>query len=245
MTELPNALPSRLTTIQKACPDTVFEANPATCPEGSAIGQATAHTPLLSNPLSGPAYLVSHGNRAFPDIEIVLQGEGVEVVLDGATDIKKGITKTSFEALPDSPVTDFELNLPEGPHSALAANVNLCENQSALNLPTVLTGQNGAVIKQNTKIVVTGCSPIVSITKAKLAGNAILLSVKTNSNGTVKISGKGLKTVSKSLKAGTYQIRVPLTKAGRSMRSKRKKVSVRISLTVGKQAVAKATTVRL
>jgi hypothetical protein len=245
VTELPNALPSRLTTIQKACPDTVFEANPATCPEGSAIGVATARTPLLSNPLTGPAYLVSHGNRAFPDIEIILQGEGVEVILDGATDIKKGITKTSFEALPDSPVETFELNLPEGPHSALAANVNLCENQSALILPTILTGQNGAVIKQNTPIVVTGCPPTVAITKAKLSGNSLLVTVKVSSQGAVKITGRGLKTVSKSLKPGTYQIRVGFTKTGKSLRKHHRTTSLHVSLKVGKQAVAKATTVRL
>jgi hypothetical protein len=245
VTELPIALPSRLTTIQKACPDTVFEANPAACDEGSVIGHGTAYTPLLEHPLVGPAYLVSHGNRAFPDIELVLQGEGITVDLDGLTDIKKGITKTTFESLPDSPISTFELNLPEGPHSALAAPASLCE-QTALNLPTILTGQNGAVLKQNTKIAVTGCPPTVTVAKTKLSGNSLLVTVKTSATGTVRISGSGLKTATKkNLKAGTYQIRVTLTKAGRSMRKHHKKVSVRVRLTVGRQAVAKSTTVRL
>ena len=244
VTELPIALPSRLTTIQKACPDTVFEANPASCDEWSVIGHAVASTPLLEHPLVGPAYLVSHGNRAFPDIEIVLQGEGITVDLDGLTDIKKGITKTTFESLPDSPISTFELNLPEGPHSALAAPASLCE-QTALDLPTILTGQNGAVLKQDTKIAVTGCPPTVSLTKAKLSGNALEVTVKVSASGTVRISGKGLKTVKKSLRAGSYQIRVPFTKVGKSLRKRHKQTSLHVSLTVGKQAVAKATNVRL
>ncbi|HTZ85247.1 MAG TPA: hypothetical protein VMB05_01135 [Solirubrobacteraceae bacterium] len=158
---LPKALPSRLTTIQKACADATFDANPASCPEGSLIGSATVHTPLLNSPLTGPAYFVSHGNAAFPDVEFVLQGEGVTLILDGKTDIKKGITYSRFEAVPDAPFTSFETVLPAGPHSIFTAHVpekerySLC--RTPLAMPTEITGQNGAVIKQSTKVAVTGC----------------------------------------------------------------------------------------
>jgi hypothetical protein len=168
---LPKALPTRLTTIQKACPDATFNANPAACPEGSVIGTAKIHTPLLQNPLSGPAYLVSHGNAAFPDVEFVLQGEGVTLVLDGKTDIKKGITYSRFESVPDAPFTSFETVLPAGPHSALTANVpqaerfSLCKQKLAM--PTEITGQNGAVIRQTTNVALTGCPKVKALTRAQ------------------------------------------------------------------------------
>jgi hypothetical protein len=154
--ELPKALPSRLTTLQKACTAAVFDANPANCPAASVIGHATATTPVLPVPLSGPAIFVSHGNEAFPSLVIVLQGYGVTVHLVGSTFIsKQGITSSTFKTVPDVPVGTFELTLPEGPYSALAANGSLCK--AKLTMPTEFVGQNGALIKATTKIQATGC----------------------------------------------------------------------------------------
>jgi hypothetical protein len=168
---LPKALPSRLSTIQQACTEAAFNTNPASCPAGSNIGTATATTPVLANPLTGPAYLVSHGGAAFPDVVIVFQSEGVTLDLVGSVNIKKQVTSSAFNSVPDAPISSFELKLPEGPHSGLAAVLpakakgNLCG--TSLTMPTTLTGQNGAQLKQNTKIQITGCPKTKKKTKPK------------------------------------------------------------------------------
>jgi hypothetical protein len=185
--ELPLQLPSRLTTLQKACTAAQFEANPAGCPPASFIGHAVVHTPLLPVPLEGPAIFVSHGNEAFPSLTMVLQGYGVTIDLVGTTFISKsGITSTTFKTVPDQPFSAFELTLSEGKYSALAANGNLCKPtvtetvrkkvkvkvkgrtktvtrkvketvSSSLVMPNEFIAQNGAAIKRNTTISVTGC----------------------------------------------------------------------------------------
>ncbi len=185
--ELPEQLPSRLTTLQKACTAAQFEANPAGCPPASIIGHAKAITPILPVPLEGPAYFVSHGGEAFPDLEIVLQGYGFTIDLTATTFISKaGITSSTFKTVPDQPVTSFELTLPEGPDSALTALGNLCSatktvtvkkkvtvkvhgrkktitrkvkkpEPATLRMPTEFVAQNGAEIHQTTPVTVAGC----------------------------------------------------------------------------------------
>ncbi len=185
--ELPLQLPSRLRTLQKACLARVFEANPAACPPESRIGHATVHTPLLPVPVEGPAIFVSHGGEAFPSLTMVLQGYGVTIDLVGSTYISpKGVTSTTFKTVPDAPFSSFELTLPEGSYSALAANGNLCKptttktvkqkvkvkvhghektvtrkvkesKPTTLVMPNEFVAQDGAVIKQDTTVGVTGC----------------------------------------------------------------------------------------
>jgi hypothetical protein len=185
-TQLPLALPSRLVTLQKACPEAQFASNAAGCPAGSDVGIATATTPVLNVPLTGPAYLVSHGGAAFPDLDVVLQGEGVKVILVGNSDIKKGITYSRFETVPDAPVSSFELNLRGGRGALLAATKNLCAPTRTvtssrhlthrvgghlkhvaltirksvaepLRMPTTMIAQNGATLHRTVNISVTGC----------------------------------------------------------------------------------------
>jgi hypothetical protein len=196
--ELPKQLPSRLSTLQKACTEAAFDANPASCPSTSIIGHAKAITPILPEPLEGPAYFVSHGGAAWPELIIVLQGYGFTIDLHGETLIsKQGVTSSTFHAVPDEPVTSFELTLPSGRYSALTGLGNLCAPTSTvtvkkkvtvrrhgkeikltrkvqqkqvttLQMPTEFVAQNGAEIHQDTPITVTGCPKAVH--KAKRHG---------------------------------------------------------------------------
>jgi hypothetical protein len=159
--DLPRQLTPRLSTLQHACLATVIEADPAGCPAASVVGSVTIITPLLRQPLVGPVYVVSHGHAATPDLEFVVQGEGVTVDVVGRTSIQHGILTSAFSSLPDVPFSTLGLVLTDGPHSLFAANLPTRAGRSmcgqSLEMPTEITGQNGAVLKQTTKLGVYGC----------------------------------------------------------------------------------------
>ena len=248
--ELPKQLPSRLTTLQKACLAAVFEANPESCGPDSRVGHAVVHTPILNVPLEGTAYLVSHGGEGFPALTMVLKGGGITIDLVGTTYISpKSITSTTFKTVPDTPFTSFELTLPEGAYSALGAylpgspNGSMCGQK--LVMPTEMIAQNGMALYQNTPISVTGCPPSVSITKTVVKGNSVAVTVKLGQQGTVKITGRGLKTVTKKgMKAGTRTITVPLTATGRAAKRHKSKLKVQAALTVSGRTGTATTTLK-
>jgi hypothetical protein len=197
--ELPKQLPSRLTTLQKACTEAQFNANPAGCPPGSFIGHARADTPILPVPLEGPAIFVSHGGEAFPSLVLALQGYGFTIDIVGATYISpQGVTSTTFKTIPDEPVGDFQITIPQGEYSALTANTNLCSLTRVVHvkkkeirdvrgkrrrvtvraskriaakllMPTLFIAQNGAKLKQDTKIEITGCPQVKRASEKKVA----------------------------------------------------------------------------
>jgi hypothetical protein len=240
--ELPKALPSRLTTLNHACIDTVFDQNPSSCPSQSRVGFAKARTPILPVPLEGPAYFVSHGGQKFPELIVVLQGYGATVYLKGETFISKtGITSSTFKSVPDVPVGSFELKLPSGPNSALAANTNLCATNPTM--PTTFDAQNGASLQQVTPIEVEGCAYSLQIRSHKVHNHTLTLRIAVPSAGTLTAHGKGLRGRSQTLPhRSILTLKLPQRKAGHLIT----KVFVSFTSTTGKQRriLRKSLTVR-
>jgi hypothetical protein len=213
---LPTQLVSRQSTNQRACLPQVFAANPYSCPKESWVGSARANTPTLPGKLQGTAFLVARGGAEFPDLDLVMEANNVRAIVKGHTFIHKNRTTTFFEATPDVPVSSITVELPSKEFSAVAPNGDLCTNP--LIMPTVITGQNGLQVKQETKLTVKECG--VRIVGHKVVGNTAYLTVKTFAPGRVSGTGSGVNGAYRSFAKAQNAIalKVSLNRGGRSRR---------------------------
>jgi hypothetical protein len=130
--------------INNPCTRVQFNAN--ACPASSILGQATAYTPLLDQPLSGPVYFRSNGGeRELPDLVADLNGQ-IHVTLVGFIDsVKAGkessMVRTRFQNVPDAPVSKFVLKLKGGKKGLIENSENLCSFTPRAKVQ--MTGQNG------------------------------------------------------------------------------------------------------
>jgi len=112
------------------------------------------------------------------------------------------------------PVGSFELTLPQGKFSALAANGDLCK--ATLVMPTSFVAQNGRTISQGTPIQVSGCSRTLSIASHSIKGRSLELSLIVPSAGKVMASGPGLSGASKNVATrSVLKLVLHRTKGGR------------------------------
>jgi hypothetical protein len=153
---LPAPLRPRLSTTKQACIEALFHSDPASCPVASRVGTSTVRTPLLASRLTGPVYLVYGGGEALPELDMVLRGGGITVMLDGVLGISKtGATSAAFHALPDVPISSFVLRLPKGPHSLLGGTANVCTSTGTLRY--IVIAQNGDRVRGAKRMAVAGC----------------------------------------------------------------------------------------
>jgi hypothetical protein len=113
------------------------------CPDGSIYGTAKARSPLLDETLEGSVYLRS-SDHPLPDVVIALKGPPslpIEVDVVGRVDSVNGGIRTTFETVPDAPVSEFTLDMQGGKKGLIVNSTNLC---ASVNRATAkFTAQNG------------------------------------------------------------------------------------------------------
>jgi hypothetical protein len=156
---LPRNINARLPVINRnACPLPDYEAGK--CPVSLAVGNAVATTPLLKDPLRGLAYFVRNPARRIPDLVVALKGQ-VAVDLTGKVSIPRDLTlATTFDTVPDVPITRFTLNLVAGRSGPIGTIGNLCSARVRRGMSAKLDfrGQNGKRISRSQKMSIAGCT---------------------------------------------------------------------------------------
>jgi len=145
--KLPKPLILEQASLANVCTRVQFAAHD--CPKDSIYGFAEATTPLLDGPLKGPVYLRSSSHE-LPDMVAALNGQ-VDVVLDGRIDSVKGQLRTTFDTVPDVPVSKFMLTVRGGKKRGLLVNsTSLCAKK--YKVIARFTGQNGKKANQRPKL---------------------------------------------------------------------------------------------
>jgi hypothetical protein len=149
-----------------ACPSTT----PApACPAKAVVGEATASTPLLPTPLSGPVVLFSTQTGFQLYIEL---GGQLSLPLLANVGLGNAVT-TTLANIPDVPVTRFELDINGGPQSMVLPSKTACTAPG--RLLAQLTAHNGAQADLSVTPTVTPCGGVAGATAsgkltAKLTG---------------------------------------------------------------------------
>jgi hypothetical protein len=148
--------------IRTVCTRVQFAAgagNGAQCPKGSVYGRARAFSPILEEPATGPVFLRSSSHN-LPDLVIALQGPpsaAAKVEISARIDSVHGGIRTSFEAIPDLPVSRFVLDMQGGKKGLIVNSTDLCRREHRARAQ--LSGQNGRRALLHPVVRATGCKP--------------------------------------------------------------------------------------
>src|SRR6185295_18801837 len=113
------------------------------CPKASIYGTVTAQTPLLDSPLQGNVYLRS-SEHELPDLVMDLRGPAsLPIHLEAAAriDSVKGGIRTSFEFVPDAPITRVVLKMKGAKKGLLQNSRDICSR--TFKAAAALSAHNG------------------------------------------------------------------------------------------------------
>jgi hypothetical protein len=217
------------------------------CPASSVVGKATAVSPILNQPLSGPVYFVKNERKdpksgrsikTTPKLVIPLTGEnGVKLTLTGTSSVPDNQhLVTTFENIPDAAVSSFKLDINGGKKGILViSGADICKSTQIADQQ--VDGQNNKTADADVYLQTPSC-PTKIITK-KVTAKAVTLKIGGLGAGKVTVSGKGIKKTTKTIAKST----VATIAAKRSGKVRPTKVTVSFKPTGGGKA--KTTSARL
>lgn len=156
--KLPKILNARTEPLSDACTLAQFEAGQCT----KRVGTAVAVTPVLREPLRGPAYFVRAGGR-LPDLMVALRGQGeaagVVVHLAGRVSIPRDLSlRTAFDTIPDVPIDSFRLDLVAGKNGPIGVTANLCAARARRAKARIgFRAQSGRLLQVRQSLRIAGC----------------------------------------------------------------------------------------
>jgi hypothetical protein len=133
------------------------DGNGSNCPPASIYGTATATSPLVGYTLEGNVYLRSSTNK-LPDLVVALHGPPSQPIAVDAVariDSVNGGIRSTFEGVPDLPVSSFVLSMQGGKKGLLQNSANICK---ATNKATALiAAQNGKGVELRPELKNSKC----------------------------------------------------------------------------------------
>ncbi len=224
------------------------------CPAESIIGHATANTPLLDVPVSGPVFFVkgfrtgARGQQiaTLPKLYMRLSGQGVNINVWADSSVSGRVGRqhlvTTFVDVPDVPISDFQLRINSGRNGILKATTNVCGAPKGTGIE--YTGHNGKVKRVNIQATAAGCRP--QVVSSSTTRTAVTVRVGGIGAGRLSVSGPRIRNASRNIRradAATIKTQLRLTASQRRQLSQGR--SVRVALRVAfRPASGKTVTLR-
>lgn len=184
---LPAEIGADITRLTKACPAG------QDCGDRNTVGRATAVTPLLPIPLTGPVKLVTPQGGGIPVLQVQLSGL-LHLTLIGKTALTPdGKVLNTFEGIPDVPLSRFELALGGGKAGILLSTRTMRCGQR-LTGQGRFTGYSGATRKVTGTFV--ACGKLRGAVKAAHRRSAVRGSARLR-HGTLSVTVHAAKRMSR------------------------------------------------
>jgi hypothetical protein len=217
-----------------------------TCPKASIVGQATARTPILGQPLTGPVYFVKNIRtdaktgrqiRTLPKLVIPLTGEnGLRLNIVGTSNVVDDRLVTTFDNIPDAPVSDFALTIDGGQHGILTVSgTDVCKANQIANQQ--INGHNGKTANADIYLQTPACT--TKVLSKKVGKTTVTLTIGGLAAGKVTVSGAGIKKTTKTITKTTVT-----TITARRTKTRPGKVKISFTPTGSKKAKTATATLR-